>query len=164
MKLYRLELEAGIKEKSFNIETTQLESDGLSFFGKYITGILSGVRTSFGYHVTGTLNIPIIENCDRCLETFEDPRTKDFNLWLTSDKIIDDRSEDVVFISDSSDEIDLTEVFRDIVFLEKRMKNVCQEDCKGLCYKCGTNLNKSSCQCEKFGQDNRWAALKDFTD
>ena len=165
MKLFRLELKAGIKDKSFKIESFQLESDELSFFEKFITGILSGARASFGYHLTGTLNVPIIENCDRCLEKFEDPRTKDFNLWLTSDKRIkDDRSEDVILISDNSDEIDLSEVFRDIIYLEKRMKNICKADCKGLCYKCGANLNKSSCDCEIDDQDNRWNALKDFTD
>jgi uncharacterized protein len=40
------------------------------------------------------------------------------------------------------------------------VKVVCGEDCKGLCPKCGANLNRETCDCEKDWEDPRFAALK----
>jgi len=40
------------------------------------------------------------------------------------------------------------------------MKPLCGEACKGLCRHCGTNLNKSSCDCAPTWDDPRLAPLK----
>jgi len=38
-------------------------------------------------------------------------------------------------------------------------KLLCKPDCKGLCCRCGKNLNRESCTCQK-ELDPRFAALK----
>jgi uncharacterized protein len=37
---------------------------------------------------------------------------------------------------------------------------LCRDDCKGLCAKCGANLNLADCDCEDKEIDPRWAELK----
>lgn len=39
---------------------------------------------------------------------------------------------------------------------------VCREDCKGLCQRCGQNLNEGQCGCEVEAVDPRWARLKEI--
>ena len=42
------------------------------------------------------------------------------------------------------------------------MKVLCREDCKGICKRCGANLNLSECQCPKTEPDPRMAAIQDI--
>lgn len=57
---------------------------------------------------------------------------------------LDDR---LYFPSDEK-AIDISKNIRDIVHLEITINAVCDPSCKGLCLKCGTNLNKSTCRCD----------------
>ena len=40
------------------------------------------------------------------------------------------------------------------------MKRLCDENCKGLCERCGANLNKAPCSCVTEKIDPRLAVLK----
>ena len=42
------------------------------------------------------------------------------------------------------------------------MKVLCREDCKGICKRCGANLNLAECQCQKTELDPRMAAIQDI--
>ena len=95
--------------------------------------------------------------CDRCAEEFE--RNYSFEL----NKIIvqkleneDDDFDDFVVVENNV--LDLNDyIYQEIqLFLPQKM--LCSEDCKGLCAKCGRNLNKEECSCEK-EVDPRMAAL-----
>lgn len=41
-------------------------------------------------------------------------------------------------------------------------KILCKEDCKGICPKCGKDLNQGDCGCDTFVPDPRMAVLKDI--
>jgi uncharacterized protein len=95
--------------------------------------------------------------CDRCADEFE--RKYSFSI----NKIVvqkleneDDDYEDFIVVE--NDVLDLDDyVYQEIqLFLPQKM--LCSEDCKGLCAKCGKNLNKEECSCEK-EVDPRMAAL-----
>lgn len=45
--------------------------------------------------------------------------------------------------------LDLDELMGDVFLLNLDTKNLCSEDCKGLCPGCGANLNEESCRCRK---------------
>lgn len=69
-------------------------------------------------------------------------------------------SEDDMGVSTyEEDEIDLSGVVHDEVFLELPMVPVCSEGCAGLCPMCGKNLNEGACGCEP-QRDSRWEALR----
>ena len=46
--------------------------------------------------------------------------------------------------------------------MERQYKDLCKEDCKGLCPKCGCDLNEKECSCTTKEIDPRWAVLKNF--
>ena len=60
------------------------------------------------------------------------------------------------------DSIDLDELVREQILLALPTRHLCREDCKGLCQKCGADLNAGDCSCEQGETDPRWAALADF--
>ena len=54
------------------------------------------------------------------------------------------------------DIIDLTPAIEEDIITALPIKTLCHKDCKGLCPKCGQNLNESQCQCN--GGGNRWTS------
>ena len=50
-------------------------------------------------------------------------------------------------INDRTDFVDLTEELREAIILTFPAYPVCRETCKGLCFKCGKNLNEGPCGC-----------------
>jgi uncharacterized protein len=56
--------------------------------------------------------------------------------------------------------VDLIDLMREQFVLALPMKPLCEEACKGLCAVCGTNLNKTQCDCAPKWEDPRLAPLK----
>ena len=108
---------------------------------------------------TLTLEIP----CDRCLEPVA--RTISYSI----DKEID-LSEDTSDTEEDQEEKDYIDgynldvdrlVFGEIL-VEMPAKTLCKEDCKGLCLKCGANLNIAECGCDRESLDPRMSVFKDI--
>ncbi len=59
--------------------------------------------------------------------------------------------------------LDLGEPLREHVLLAVPQFAVCRETCRGLCPRCGTNLNEGECSCGPTGGDERWAELRRVT-
>jgi len=47
------------------------------------------------------------------------------------------------------DEIFLDEDIRQCFLINLPMKNICRDNCKGICNTCGQNLNEKQCKCKK---------------
>lgn len=72
------------------------------------------------------------------------------NQWVQEDD--DDASidwEDRLYFPLEEKEIDISKHIRDLVHLEITINAICDPRCKGICLKCGTNLNTSSCNCKE---------------
>lgn len=95
--------------------------------------------------------------CARCLEevSFEVS-------YVYEDRIVFEESDE--YISLDSDTFNLEEYVYEELSLSLPFRVLCSDDCKGLCPKCGTNLNISDCQCDNEYIDPRWAALKELLD
>ena len=76
----------------------------------------------------------------------------------TQDVEVEDADIGVSYYKD--DQIDLGEMMREQFYLALPMKPLCNDDCKGLCPICGTNLNRGTCDCNRQWEDPRLAALK----
>ncbi|MCL8207828.1 MAG: DUF177 domain-containing protein [Actinomycetia bacterium] len=61
----------------------------------------------------------------------------------------------------AADTIDLDPLFTDTVLLAMPYAALCREDCRGLCARCGADLNEGPCGCAP-PADDRWAALADW--
>ena len=53
----------------------------------------------------------------------------------------------------------LEDVVREQILLTLPTRTLCKEDCKGLCPRCGQNLNLATCSCAQTPSDARWNAL-----
>lgn len=58
--------------------------------------------------------------------------------------------------------LSLEDVVREQVLLSLPGRTLCKEDCKGLCPRCGQNLNLATCSCGDAPADPRWNALADL--
>lgn len=58
--------------------------------------------------------------------------------------------------------LDTDKAFEDNIILNLPMKQVCTGDCKGLCPKCGVNLNEASCNCGEDFINPQMEALNKF--
>lgn len=97
--------------------------------------------------------------CSRCLQKFGYSVDMTIEEEFTNNEKAN-KDDDIIFID--SDTIDITEVIENNIILTLPIKRLCKEDCKGLCQRCGTNLNLSTCQCENDDIDPRLAKLKDM--
>lgn len=102
--------------------------------------------------------------CDRCIEEFEQNIESRLNMFYVYDSL-DTGSlspEEVQVISPDTVYLDLTDDVRQTIMLNVPLKLLCKTDCKGLCPKCGTNWNQTTCKCKNETQDSRWEGLKDL--
>lgn len=58
-------------------------------------------------------------------------------------------------------ELDVDKLVYDEILVNWPMKVLCREDCKGICKKCGVNLNFKTCTCDRTELDPRMAAIQD---
>lgn len=99
--------------------------------------------------------------CDRCLKAFEKAMDYSFSHIIVRElSNTDDEEFDYVVCADGM--LDLEELARADLMLELPTKVLCREDCKGLCPKCGKDLNLGSCDCKTKDIDPRWQALSDL--
>jgi uncharacterized protein len=56
-------------------------------------------------------------------------------------------------------DMDLKPMLRDAVALALPLRPLCRDDCKGLCARCGRDLNAGPCGCADDDIDPRWEAL-----
>ena len=94
--------------------------------------------------------------CDRCCEPFDTDLAYRFNHILVT-KLPDDGGDDYIEAPDYM--LDTDALLRDDILLELPSKFLCKDSCKGLCPKCGKNLNEGRCDCPEHEPDPRLAAL-----
>lgn len=99
--------------------------------------------------------------CDRCTKPFRREKTIDYETLLADHLEQEDSQEDIVLLE--GDSLDVGALMADTFVLEMDTKNLCTEDCKGLCAGCGADLNEGPCRCEK-QVDPRLAGLAKFFD
>ena len=120
-------------------------------------------------HLDGTVETAIRFRCSRCTKEFSRPFVVSFDLsyqpqpkWTSGDAEIELKYEDmeVAFYDGIALDVDL--MVLEQIELAMPMKFVCREDCKGLCYKCGADLNEGACLCKSEETDSRLSVLLDF--
>jgi len=93
--------------------------------------------------------------CDRCGKPLTLDKAVEYRCLLASE-LEDEDNEEIVLLQDG--QADVEDLARTAFVLDLDTKVLCREDCKGLCPRCGANLNDGPCGCEK-EPDPRWAAL-----
>lgn len=114
----------------------------------------------------GRVKATLILICDRCLASYT--RVVDTELQMLFEVESDDSWQvkdleykipdlDTVLVDEPV--IDLDDVIRQQIYLALPMKSLCSERCKGICSRCGANLNHSACGCADEGKESPFAVL-----
>jgi DUF177 domain-containing protein len=104
------------------------------------------------------------ERCSRCLQPSTDKiKTSLYGKLLEGRNDLkdeDDGYEEILFYENGV--LILDEYILEQVIVSLPIKTLCKDDCKGLCSKCGRDLNKEKCDCVHEDIDPRLEKLKDF--
>jgi uncharacterized protein len=120
------------QEKAVPAESLDLDTEVVKFRGPLaIKADVSQITNTV--IVDLDLNARISLVCVRCLDDFETDFTKHLKLNFSVEKY--------------QHEIDLDPEIRQDIIIEYPIKPLCKLDCKGLCPKCGQNLNADKCKC-----------------
>ena len=96
--------------------------------------------------------------CDRCVAEYTEEMTLPVELTLAL-TLAGEEDEEILLIR--GDRLDLNEALIPVLVLSMETKHLCDENCLGLCPKCGHNLNEGPCSCPR-EIDPRWAKLQTY--
>jgi len=97
--------------------------------------------------------------CDRCLRDFELSFAVPYELVVLRDAGHETEDGETPVVHQRDGELDLTETVREATVLALPQVKLCREDCRGLCARCGADLNEGDCDCEDDDVDPRWEGL-----
>lgn len=143
----------------------QVDLSGLEFYGRRpitrpVLAEGSVVNHAGALTLEGTARSVLDLVCDRCGKAFSREKTVSLDS-LVAETLEDEENDDILLLDDG--ELDLDEVVTSDFILAMEPKNLCAEDCKGLCPRCGADLNLGPCACAP-ETDPRWAALSQLLD
>lgn len=108
--------------------------------------------------------------CDRCLRPVESEVDSRLELLVVDRPKPADSGErqlgeaELGVVELGSETLDTAPLVADQVQLGLPTRPLCREDCRGLCPRCGANLNDGPCGCGEPPGDPRWAALAGLKD
>lgn len=143
----------------------QLDLSGQDFYGSRPIVRPVEIEGSVTNHagalvLEGTARSVLELQCDRCGKAFSREKTVRLDSLLAQE-LEDAENDDILLLNGA--ELDLDEAAGTVFILAMDTKNLCSDDCKGLCAKCGADLNLGPCGCGP-DVDPRLAALAQLLD
>lgn len=111
-----------------------------------------------GITAAGTVSVPWVGECRRCGGPVGGRVVAEVREHYAPEGGSGPSPQDEDAYALAGDELDLEPLARDAVMLDLPLAPLCSEDCRGLCPRCGENLNVTSCGCLP-EVDPRWSAL-----
>jgi uncharacterized protein len=109
------------------------------------------------YYWQATLKTVVRAECRRCLATVDVPIAESLGLIFVEEEEAEG-DEDCYLVPRRSHVLDLSEAVREELLLAAPQYVECRADCRGLCPRCGADLNAGPCGCAP-EVDPRWEAL-----
>ena len=142
-------------EFQFELDLTDVE-----FFGRYpvtesvkVQGEVRNTADILDLDLTAQTVLDAM--CDRCGKEFRQDKEISYSCIL-AEEIQNEDNDEIVLLEDGK--VDVEDLARTAFILGMDTKTLCSEDCKGLCARCGADLNLGPCFCKK-EVDPRLAAL-----
>lgn len=145
------------------------------------------IRADDNVVTSGEMNVILGFSCGRCLKEFDLPISSEFRLYYAGggqqaaegaktrqaekkphgkDELEEGEEADLDEPSNAhihNGELDVSEALLEQIALEVPIQPLCSDECKGLCPKCGVDLNVTACSCKTEERvDARFSKLKDF--
>jgi uncharacterized protein len=117
--------------------------------------------------VTGKIQAALQIACHRCLEIYSLPLEQQVDAFLVkterkeaSEEDLELEAEELEYEFFDGEVIDIDFLVAEQIFLVLPLKALCAEECKGICPRCGANLNVEVCSCPKKEQKSPFAGLR----
>lgn len=142
-------------EFQFALDLSDLEFDGRKPFSRpvAVTGEVCNTADLLELELTAETTLDAV--CDRCGKAFPLEKEIEFRCML-AEELQNEESDEIVLLEDGT--VDAGDLARTALILGMDSKTLCSEDCKGLCPRCGADLNLGPCSCKR-EPDPRLAAL-----
>jgi uncharacterized protein len=124
------------------------------------------------YILDGHSRVTVDLNCSRCLDPYPFANSSKFHVRFRPRpegsgeeqevEIAGEEELDVEFYSERT--VPLRDLALEQIQLSIPMKPLCDENCLGLCPKCGANRSRERCHCDEALTDERWSALQGIRD
>ena len=147
-------------EFQFSLDLSDLEFDGRKPVSRpvEVTGEVRNTADLLELSLTAETTLDAV--CDRCGKEFLLEKEVSYRCML-AEELQNGESDEIVLLEDGK--ADAGDLARTAFILGMDSKTLCSEDCKGLCPRCGANLNVGPCSCQK-EPDPRLAALATLLD
>ncbi len=147
MLVLRSDLLTGFKNKLFEVDVKNVDHIEVSLDNNLLISNLTSGITKNGIKISGHILNNVLHNCDRCLDLFCINNKINIELFLSTNAKTLDNKNNTIYFSNQENSIDLKDILLEILLVEKPIKNLCTENCRGLCTICGINLNQKTCTC-----------------
>ncbi len=153
---------------TYRAEEVELEEEGAQVVAD--ASVEGGAsRKGEEVRLRGVIRTEVELLCARCAAPQRAPLAVEFDTSFIPQAVeavkaenVELQAEDLILSAYEGDAVDLDELVREQLLLALPTRHLCRDDCKGLCQKCGANLNENHCSCEQGETDPRWAALADL--
>ena len=173
MRLDLRPLLAGERYLSFDYELpldTDQEDSASFLYGVSFPSpmkVSGDITNTAGYmRMALTMSVDYEATCARCLAPVSGEFTLDLEKTVAPRNLLgdlsEDRLDDYAIIEDGF--LDMDEPLLEQLEMEFPLRFLCKDDCRGLCQKCGQNLNEKECGCVTKEIDPRLAPLQKILD
>jgi len=153
------------KVEKITAELEMMEySAGLGSFSVMEKSLVEFTFTNIGVgkaKVEGNVSITFATECDRCLAEVPTKLELQFDRVVTAPDVTEDEDDERPDYMEGY-QLDVEAFVYSEILINWPVKILCKEECKGVCLKCGQNLNTRECGCDTFVPDPRMAVLKDI--
>jgi len=157
-----------IPDEGLDIDVDEtLQSDVVRLISP-VKGHLSITKTGPEVLIQGEITTSAELECSRCLKNYTSEINAPVDVIyhpaeeLKAEGKHEIREDELETGFYSGDEFDVAELLKEQILLNVSMKPLCSETCKGICPKCGTDLNVNKCNCSIDRTDSRLEVLKEL--
>ena len=156
-------LKGNTEKLNFEEEIDISDVDFSEFSAKFekpvkLTGMVKNVVGVV--ELSATASCDYDTTCSRCGEDLTKNLTFDFEQTYVKEQTSE--VEDALTLEGKT--IDLKDILCKNIALFLPLKQLCREDCKGICQQCGTNLNEKQCDCKDEYFNPQFEILKGLFD
>ena len=167
IEVEKLKEHGGGFTQTYEAGSLKLEDDDLRLIG--VAEVRGRIRRDDQeVQFDGELHAKVEIPCARCLKPVVLPLDGKFAerfapqvSWRTEEQH-ELHEEDLNLAVFDGESIELDDLIREEILLRVPNHVLCRDDCKGLCPRCGIDLNANDCDCQSKETDVRWDALKDL--
>jgi uncharacterized protein len=162
LRVHELEQGENRLERAGNGADLALDPSFIRLAGLVVLGAVV-YRAGDHIDVQGTVTASVDLACDRCLAPLRRVIEAGIRVFAERRELRDRRSveevreDDVGIVYHDGRFVDLTDDVRQVLLVELPWQSVCRDDCRGLCPRCGADLNGGPCRCGERAVDSHRA-------